>query len=944
MKSRPIASSRTDGRRYLTVARCELNGPRARGNKLKVSPTLLLYLVLDITLAFHLQVVFVATEVHPWSKHGGLADVMSSLPSALAARGHEVMTVSPMFLLHSSIPPDLRHSGLYAPVQLATRPSNPSQDTGHDRRRSGSQASTSGRSSSQMDQRSLETRLESFKARRRLHKKQMEAARRPFSIHFSSSSSSSSSSSTSSSSRTHGGLHSIVGMVGFYSIQRDGVNHVFVDHEMFQSHHDPGRDIGHPSMMTYTDGKDKQDIDIQERCSVLCQAALAAPIAMWQPSSLEPDLWLEGDERERWREATASDPFTLQLIHGLGRTEIDLKGKRMTALEAAIARLESQSQSMDQGGSGDHRRAYRPHDESHSSSLEEDLSASPVIFVANDWPTGLLPIWLDTYKQRKKKRKERGKKQLMSDNGNGKGKVIHESSLFRFQTLVASHLSNSRFAFAIHNFGFHGQFSPATFKHLGLSSTYKSLFSTHASSSHPGCPPLDPFNPLIPSVNRRASIPSPAPGSGNKISWIQAALLSCDISLTVSPRHAMELRQAAIEALTSPSSPSSSSSPRLIINSRLSSSRLATGGPPQGPKLASALLQPGRSLLRRSREDQEERNHAIGLIGILNGIDASGAWNPFTDPLLPPHLRFVEEAGGGLDSILAAKDRAKRLLQSRLGLKVDPSVPLFSFIGRLEDQKGVDVLLSSLISTLGSPLPLTTSDVDKLQVNDEEEDEDEPSSGSEDNVLEKSKGKLSSSMASSFLSLAEGRRRLADATRSTSPPPPLQIVVLGEGQLWMEKAVSLLPSLYPGMAAGVAGINDEQLAHVILAASDFVVMPSRYEPCGLVAMCGQRYGAVPIVSPVGGLVDIVCGRGEEAEEAESRAGYLMRERLGAVGDSMGNRVAAADLTRTMLLAACDYRMMNDDFLAKRKRCIERDSSWDKAACEWEEALLGLLVE
>jgi hypothetical protein len=48
-----------------------------------------------------------------------------------------------------------------------------------------------------------------------------------------------------------------------------------------------------------------------------------------------------------------------------------------------------------------------------------------------------------------------------------------------------------------------------------------------------------------------------------------------------------------------------------------------------------------------------------------------------------------------------------------------------------------------------------------------------------------------------------------------------------------------------------------QAAHLLVAAADFVLVPSRFEPCGLVAQAAVRYGAVPIVAPVGGLADLV---------------------------------------------------------------------------------------
>ena len=57
-------------------------------------------------------------------------------------------------------------------------------------------------------------------------------------------------------------------------------------------------------------------------------------------------------------------------------------------------------------------------------------------------------------------------------------------------------------------------------------------------------------------------------------------------------------------------------------------------------------------------------------------------------------------------------------------------------------------------------------------------------------------------------------------------------------------------------AAGIAKF-DERTAHLLMAAADYVIIPSRFEPCGLVAQSAARYGAVPIVTAVGGLKDFV---------------------------------------------------------------------------------------
>ncbi len=83
-----------------------------------------------------------------------------------------------------------------------------------------------------------------------------------------------------------------------------------------------------------------------------------------------------------------------------------------------------------------------------------------------------------------------------------------------------------------------------------------------------------------------------------------------------------------------------------------------------------------------------------------------------------------------------------------------------------------------------------------------------------------------------------------------------QLALLGSGEPELEAAFGRAMSANPGRVGCVIGY-DEGLAHQIQAGADALVVPSRFEPCGLTQLCALRYGAVPVVSRVGGLVDTV---------------------------------------------------------------------------------------
>jgi starch synthase len=90
-----------------------------------------------------------------------------------------------------------------------------------------------------------------------------------------------------------------------------------------------------------------------------------------------------------------------------------------------------------------------------------------------------------------------------------------------------------------------------------------------------------------------------------------------------------------------------------------------------------------------------------------------------------------------------------------------------------------------------------------------------------------------------------------------------QIGVLGTGEATIELGFAEAQRAYEGAVGCVFGYN-EPLAHLIQGGSDFLVVPSRFEPCGLTQLCALRYGATPIVARVGGLADTVIDANEAA--------------------------------------------------------------------------------
>jgi len=99
-----------------------------------------------------------------------------------------------------------------------------------------------------------------------------------------------------------------------------------------------------------------------------------------------------------------------------------------------------------------------------------------------------------------------------------------------------------------------------------------------------------------------------------------------------------------------------------------------------------------------------------------------------------------------------------------------------------------------------------------------------------------------------------------------------QLVLLGSGDSALESRLTTAAMTHPGSVGVHLGYN-EALAHLIQGGCDALLVPSRFEPCGLTQLCAMRYGALPIVAHVGGLCDTVVDANEMALAAGVATGF-----------------------------------------------------------------------
>lgn len=149
------------------------------------------------------------------------------------------------------------------------------------------------------------------------------------------------------------------------------------------------------------------------------------------------------------------------------------------------------------------------------------------------------------------------------------------------------------------------------------------------------------------------------------------------------------------------------------------------------------------------------------------------------------------------------------------------------------------------------------------------------------------------------------------------------VVVAGDGEPELVASVERAVKKLSGDAAFVRAAS-EPLVHRIFAAADVVLVPSRFEPCGLVQMYAQRYGAFPVAHATGGLRDTVV----DCDAAlETGTGFLFEEPTAAALVGAAERAIAA--------------VKHPRASALRRRVMRLDLGWDRPARRYEQIYRAL---
>lgn len=147
-----------------------------------------------------------------------------------------------------------------------------------------------------------------------------------------------------------------------------------------------------------------------------------------------------------------------------------------------------------------------------------------------------------------------------------------------------------------------------------------------------------------------------------------------------------------------------------------------------------------------------------------------------------------------------------------------------------------------------------------------------------------------------------------------------QLALLGAGESQLQQGFAEAAATYHGRVAVVTGY-DEALAHAIQGGADALLVPSRFEPCGLTQLCALRYGAIPIVARTGGLADTVVDANEAALASKAGTGVVFSP---VTTEALVHAVERAAALHTQ---AAQWR-------AVQRRAMASDVSWARPAAQY----------
>jgi starch synthase len=151
-------------------------------------------------------------------------------------------------------------------------------------------------------------------------------------------------------------------------------------------------------------------------------------------------------------------------------------------------------------------------------------------------------------------------------------------------------------------------------------------------------------------------------------------------------------------------------------------------------------------------------------------------------------------------------------------------------------------------------------------------------------------------------------------------PADAQLVLLGTGDAALEAGFAAAAAANPGRIGCLIGYS-EALAHLIQAGADALLVPSRFEPCGLTQLCALRYGALPVVARVGGLADTVI----DANEVALAAGVATGVQFAPVTHEM--LAAAMQRVATLWRDQTVWRQL-------QRNAMKADVSWRRPAARY----------